>query len=83
MDKNKDVGQARMLLAFDGPRLRFAYAPPPRENNERLEAMDRNQKARKEKAAKQQAERDARESAFRELEGGTEGNPFYENEGRR
>lgn len=81
MDKNKDVGQARMLLSFDGPRLRFAYLPPLEDPDsqaarERSETMDRNRAQRQEKAAAKQAERDAQERAFKELEGGAEGLPF-------
>ena len=76
MDKNKDVGQARMLLQFDGPRLTFRYLAPPNESAERLAAMERNQAERTEKRRKKQAEREARESAFEELEGGKEDLPF-------
>ena len=81
MDKNKDVGQARMLLRFDGPRLRFSYQPPLEDadetaRRERSGKMDANRAERREKAAAKAAEREARENGFRELEGGAEDLPF-------
>ena len=72
MDKNKDVGQARMLLKFDGPRLTFSYIPPLRDSDqqkadERNETMDRNRKERQEKeAAKAKTALDGQET-FEEL----------------
>jgi len=77
MDKNKDVGQARMLLRFDGPRVTFAYQPPLSDGgDERVAAMDRNREERKRKRAAQQAEAEAEEGAFEELEGRGEDLPF-------
>ena len=76
MDKNKDAGQARMLLHFDGPRVTFSYQALPDENAERNAVRERNQNARTEKRRRAQAEREARESAFEELEGGKEELPF-------
>lgn len=83
MDKNKDVGQGRMLLAFDGPRMRFSYLPPfegddERASRERTDSMDANRGRRAEKRRKQEAERTALEAAFRELEGGADDLPFAE-----
>lgn len=72
MDKNKDVGQGRLLLDFDGPRLSFRYLPPPDESRERIEKMDEN-KARRDEAAAAKERREAEESAaFYELSGGEE-----------
>lgn len=76
MDKNKDVGRGRMLLSFDGPRLRFSYQAPLSESAERLETMDRNREQRAEKRAAASEAREAQESAFRELEGRGEDLPF-------
>lgn len=76
MDKNKDVGQGRMLLSFDGPRLRFAYEPPPDESRERLEKQDRNREKRAASAAAEKASLEDLDRAFKELEGGKEGLPF-------
>lgn len=76
MDKNKDVGQARMLLRFDGPRLRFSYMPPVNESAETIKKREENQEKKKAEKAKKQAARDAQEAAFEELEGGKEGLPF-------
>lgn len=77
MDKNKDVGQARMLLRFDGPRVTFAYQPPLSDGgDERIAAMDRNREERKRKRAVQLAEAEAEESVFEELEGRGEDLPF-------
>lgn len=76
MDKNKDVGQARLLLGFDGPRLTFEYLQPPDESRERNEKMDANREKRRAKAKAEEARREDQESAFREMEGGEEGLPF-------
>jgi len=77
MDKNKDVGQARMLLRFDGPRVTFAYQPPLSDSaDERTAAMDRNREARKRKREAAKAEAEAQESVFEELEGPGEDLPF-------
>jgi len=76
MDKNKDVGRGRMLLAFDGPRLRFSYLPPVDESRERTETLDKNQEERRKKREAVREAREAQESAFREMEGGAEGLPF-------
>lgn len=81
MDKNKDVGQARLLLAFDGPRLRFSYMPPfrdPRQQaaEDRNRTMDENRSKRRAAEAARQEFVDEQEAAFRELEGGKEGLPF-------
>ena len=76
MDKNKDVGQARMLLSFDGPRLTFRYMALPNESAERTAKMDEKRAERREKERRAQEKRDAQESAFREMEGGEEGLPF-------
>ena len=57
MDKNKDVGQARMLLSFDGPHLRFSYLPP---------VTDPETEAARERNAKMDANREARQRKARE-----------------
>lgn len=81
MDKNKDVGQRRMLLNFDGPRLTFSYQPPVEDSKtqasrERIEAMDRHREERIARAAQEQAAREATAPLFEELEGGKEDIPF-------
>ena len=81
VDKNKDGPCCRMLLHFDARHMRFEYQPPLEDPEtaaarERTEVMDRNREKRNARAAKKQAEREATESAFRELEGGKEGIPF-------
>ena len=76
MDKNKDVGQARMLLRFDGPRLRFSYQPPLSDSAERNAVMDRNREERRRKDEAKKAAAEAEEAAFEALEGEGEGNPF-------
>lgn len=81
VDKNKDGPCTRMLLRFDARHMRFAYQPPVEDSQtqasrERTEAMDRNREERNAKAARKRAEREARESAFEELEGGKEDLPF-------
>lgn len=81
VDKNKDGPCCRMLLRFDARHMRFEYVPPVESQEdaaarERAAVMDRNREARNEKAARDRAQREAQESAFRELEGGKEGLPF-------
>lgn len=81
VDKNKDGPCCRMLLRFDARHMRFEYVPPVTDaeqeaSRQRIETMDRNREKRAEKRARELAERDAQENAFRELEGGKEGLPF-------
>ena len=76
MDKNKDVGQARLLLGFDGPRLSFRYLEPPDESRERNAKMDANREKRRARAMAEEAQREDQENAFQEMEGGEEGLPF-------
>lgn len=81
MDKNKDVGQARMLLSFDGPHVRFAYLPPLEDAEdqaarERNATMDKNRERRAQKEAEAAQKAEEFDAAFRELTGGAEGLPF-------
>lgn len=78
VDKNKDFGQAQMLLAFDGPRLRFSYMPTVVENEEapakeRTAKMDANREKRRRKAAEAEAAREADERAWVRMAEGSEG----------
>lgn len=81
MDKNKDVGQARMLLAFDGPHLRFSYQPPLEDPEtaaarERTDKMDKNAADRRAaEAAKNKDAIEGQASVFRDL-GEQEGGPL-------
>ena len=57
VDKNKDGPRCRLLLAFDGPRLRFTPLDPMRDTDAAKSAarnakMDANRAARQEKAAR-------------------------------
>ena len=84
MDKNKDVGQARMLLSFDGPHLRFSYLPPVTDPEteaarERTAKMDANREARQRKEREKNAPAaiDGQGSVFAELTDGKGGElPF-------
>lgn len=82
MDKNKDVGQARMLLQFDGPHLRFSYLPPVEDletkaARERTAKMDANREARRRKEREKAAPAEiSGQSSFYELPDGEEAIPF-------
>ena len=81
MDKNKDVGQARMLLRFDGPRLTFSYLPPIRDSEQekadaRNAIMDANRAKRQEKEAAAGKDAIDGQGSFEELPDDGEALPF-------
>lgn len=81
MDKNKDVGQARMLLRFDGPRLTFSYLPPIRDSEQekadaRNAIMDANRAKRQEKEAAAGKDAIDGQGTFEALPDNGEGLPF-------
>lgn len=78
VDKNKDFGQAQMVLAFDGPRLRFRYMPTVVENEEapakqRTAKMDANREKKRQKAAEAEAAREADDDAWVRMAESAEG----------